>query len=91
MGDEELYAKLGTVIGHEISHVFDPKGSQFGKDGKFQKSAKYCGDTPPFDTAALLLCPCRHTYSVRRQIEFPVLKYYLVPGNREHRAKVGIR
>ncbi len=46
MGDEELYAKLGTVIGYEISHAFDPKGSQFDKDGKFQKSAKYCGDTP---------------------------------------------
>ena len=35
MSDEELYAKLGTVIGHEISHAFDPKGAQFDKDGNF--------------------------------------------------------
>lgn len=44
-----------------------------------------------FDAAALLLCPCRHTYSVWRQIKFPVLKYDLIPGNREHRTKFGIR
>ena len=30
-----MYAKLGTVIGHEISHAFDPKGAQFDKDGNF--------------------------------------------------------
>lgn len=33
MSDEELYAKLGTIIGHEISHAFDSTGSQFDKDG----------------------------------------------------------
>ena len=33
MSDEELYAKVGTVIGHEISHAFDPSGSQFDKNG----------------------------------------------------------
>ena len=33
MSDEELYAKLGTVIGHEISHAFDIRGSQYDKDG----------------------------------------------------------
>ena len=33
MSDEELYAKLGTVIGHEISHAFDRSGAQFDKDG----------------------------------------------------------
>ena len=33
MSDEELYAKLGTVIGHEISHAFDRQGAQFDKDG----------------------------------------------------------
>ena len=33
MTDEELYAKLGTVIGHEISHAFDSSGAQFDKDG----------------------------------------------------------
>ena len=33
MSDEELYGKLGMVIGHEISHAFDEKGSQFDKDG----------------------------------------------------------
>ena len=33
MSDEELYAKLGTVIGHEISHAFDSSGAQFDKNG----------------------------------------------------------
>ncbi len=33
MSDEELLAKLGTVIGHEISHAFDSSGAQFDKDG----------------------------------------------------------
>ena len=33
MSDEELYAKLGTAIAHEISHAFDSKGAQFDKDG----------------------------------------------------------
>ena len=33
MSDEELYGKLGIVIGHEISHAFDRSGAQFDKDG----------------------------------------------------------
>ena len=33
MSDEELYARLGIVIGHEISHAFDSSGAQFDKDG----------------------------------------------------------
>ena len=33
MSDEELYGKLGVVIGHEISHAFDPTGAQFDKNG----------------------------------------------------------
>jgi putative endopeptidase len=33
MSDEELYATLGTVIGHEISHAFDSSGAQFDKEG----------------------------------------------------------
>ena len=33
MRDEELYATLGMVIGHEISHAFDREGAQFDKDG----------------------------------------------------------
>ena len=37
MSDEELLAKLGTVIGHEVSHAFDSKGAQFDKDGNMAK------------------------------------------------------
>ena len=33
MSDEVLYAKIGTAIGHEFSHAFDPTGSQFDKNG----------------------------------------------------------
>ena len=33
MSDEELYARLGTVIGHEISHAFDSSGAQYDKNG----------------------------------------------------------
>ena len=33
MSDEELYAKMGAVIGHEISHAFDSTGAQYDKDG----------------------------------------------------------
>ena len=35
MSDEELYAFVGVTIGHEISHAFDPTGSQFDKDGNY--------------------------------------------------------
>ena len=35
LSDEELYGGLGVVIGHEISHAFDPSGAQFDKDGNF--------------------------------------------------------
>lgn len=34
MSDEELYAGIGTVIGHEISHAFDQIGADFDKDGR---------------------------------------------------------
>ena len=34
MSDEELYAGIGTVIGHEISHAFDQTGADFDKDGR---------------------------------------------------------
>ena len=37
MSDEELYAKLGMVIGHEISHAFDSSGAQFDKDGNMDQ------------------------------------------------------
>ena len=33
MSDEELYATLGSVIGHEVSHAFDSSGAQFDKNG----------------------------------------------------------
>ncbi|MBR3203401.1 MAG: M13 family metallopeptidase, partial [Solobacterium sp.] len=33
MSDEELYAKMGMIIGHEISHAFDATGAQFDKTG----------------------------------------------------------
>ncbi|MBO5556019.1 MAG: M13 family metallopeptidase, partial [Oscillospiraceae bacterium] len=33
MSDEELYATIGSVIGHEISHAFDSTGAQFDKNG----------------------------------------------------------
>ena len=33
MSAEELYAGIGTVIGHEISHAFDTNGAQFDANG----------------------------------------------------------
>ncbi len=36
MSIEEKYGALGSVIGHEISHAFDTKGSQFDADGNFR-------------------------------------------------------
>ena len=33
MTREELYAKLGTAIGHEISHAFDSFGARYDKNG----------------------------------------------------------
>ena len=33
MSTEELYAGIGTVIGHEISHAFDTNGAQFDAAG----------------------------------------------------------
>ena len=36
LSDEELYACLGTVIGHEISHAFDTQGALFDKNGDYK-------------------------------------------------------
>ena len=33
MSKEEIYAIMGTTIGHEIGHAFDSKGSKTDKDG----------------------------------------------------------
>ena len=33
MSEEELYAGIGSVIGHEISHAFDTNGAQFDASG----------------------------------------------------------
>lgn len=33
ISDEELYAKVGVGIAHEISHAFDAEGSKYDKDG----------------------------------------------------------
>ena len=35
MTKEEQLGRLGTIIGHEMTHGFDPKGSQYDKNGSF--------------------------------------------------------
>ena len=36
ISDEELYACLGTVVGHEISHAFDTQGALYDKNGDYK-------------------------------------------------------
>ena len=36
MSKEEAYAKLGAVIGHEISHAFDPTGASYDAVGNYK-------------------------------------------------------
>ena len=33
MSEEELFAGIGSAIGHEISHAFDTKGAQYDENG----------------------------------------------------------
>lgn len=40
VSDEEVLARLGTAIGHEISHAFDRTGAKFDKDGNEAKGDK---------------------------------------------------
>lgn len=35
MSEEEVLAKIGSIIGHELTHAFDITGSQFGKEGGY--------------------------------------------------------
>ena len=35
MSQEEILGGIGVVIGHEISHAFDPTGSLYDKDGRY--------------------------------------------------------
>lgn len=35
LSKEEIYAGLGSIIGHEITHAFDESGSKFDKDGRY--------------------------------------------------------
>ena len=65
MSKEEIYAVMGTTIGHEIGHAFDSKGSKVDRDGnkrnwwaeedaekfraKNQKLAAYLSSIQPWD------------------------------------------
>jgi predicted metalloendopeptidase len=38
--DATMYATIGTVIGHELSHALDPVGRRFDKDGSFHATGR---------------------------------------------------
>ncbi len=55
MSDAELYAAVGNVIGHEISHAFDTNGAQFDAQGNMNNwwtEADYAAFTARADKLA---------------------------------------
>lgn len=54
---------IGVVIGHEISHAFDPNGSQYDKDGNM-KNWWTAGDYAMFQQKAAAFAPYYSRYEV---------------------------
>ena len=53
MSKEEKLAKLGEIVGHELTHGFDPQGIRYDKDGNLVATEEDpCGWMPEDDYAA---------------------------------------